>query len=403
MSTGGKGGGDPWAWLGLLKWTLAHSDGTKPSDPAKIMSDEDRAFLEMVMKEGIIDENERMKIILEEFSKAMEYYKIQAERLTKIDEDQNDDDDDDDVAEKEEEEKEKDAESSSQPIPNDEALEELLQELRDIVEQVDYARAFVSLKGCSFLLGAISAMSSSSSSSSSSLSSSSAPTPIIPEPIRNICLGILSTLAQNNPPVQKELLEIGALKTLSDMFLLDSSTTSLSTKTKIMQSVSAIVRNCDLTEAVFEQLPQAPVLMVQGLSSDPEVSNVSLRTKTLFFLRAYLTSDNATPERAKTFSYAIALVADPQYLNDNGEDDGAAITLRESSIALLQQLLERRMAVTLLLQRKNILASLGVERIKNMRALTGDDADRTKEELHLWETFLVLLARTEPEEEILDN
>ena len=399
MSAGGKGGGDPWAWLGLLKWTLAHSDGTKPSDPAKMMSDEDRAFLEMVMKEGIIDENERMKIILEEFSKAMEYYKSQADKLTKIDEEQNDDDD---VAEKEEEEKEKDAESSSQPIPNDEALEELLQELRDIVEQVDYARAFVSLKGCSFLLGAISAMSSASSSLSSS-SSAPAPAPIIPEPIRNICLGILSTLAQNNPPVQKELLEIGALKTLSDMFLLDSATTSLSTKTKIMQSVSAIVRNCDLTEAVFEQLPQAPVLMVQGLSSDPEVSNVSLRTKTLFFLRAYLTSDNATPERAKTFSYAIALVADPQYLNDNGEDDGAAITLRESSIALLQQLLERRMAVTLLLQRKNILASLGVERIKNMRALTGDDADRTKEELHLWETFLVLLARTEPEEEILDN
>ena len=398
MSAGGKGGGDPWAWLGLLKWTLAHSDGTKPSDPAKMMSDEDRAFLEMVMKEGIIDENERMKIILEEFSKAMEYYKSQADKLTKIDEVENDDDD---VAEKEEEEKEKDAESSSQPIPNDEALEELLQELRDIVEQVDYARAFVSLKGCSFLLGAISAMSSASSSFSSS--SAPAPAPIIPEPIRNICLGILSTLAQNNPPVQKELLEIGALKTLSDMFLLDSSTTSLSTKTKIMQSVSAIVRNCDLTEAVFEQLPQAPVLMVQGLSSDPEVSNVSLRTKTLFFLRAYLTSDNATPERAKTFSYAIALVADPQYLNDNGEDDGAAITLRESSIALLQQLLERRMAVTLLLQRKNILASLGVERIKNMRALTGDDADRTKEELHLWETFLVLLARTEPEEEILDN
>jgi hsp70-interacting protein len=399
MSAGGKGGGDPWAWLGLLKWTLAHSDGTKPSDPAKMMSDEDRAFLEMVMKEGIIDENERMKIILEEFSKAMEYYKSQAEKLTKIDEEQNDGDD---VAEKEEEEKEKDAESSSQPIPNDEALEELLQELRDIVEQVDYARAFVSLKGCSFLLGAISALSSASSSLSSS-SSAPAPTPIIPEPIRNICLGILSTLAQNNPPVQKELLEIGALKTLSDMFLLDSSATSLSTKTKIMQSVSAIVRNCDLTEAVFEQLPQAPVLMVQGLSSDPEVSNVSLRTKTLFFLRAYLTSDNSSPERAKTFSYAIALVADPQYLNDNGEDDGAAITLRESSIALLQQLLERRMAVTLLLQRKNILASLGVERIKNMRALTGDDADRTKEELHLWETFLVLLARTEPEEEILDN
>jgi len=366
---GGGGGGDPWAWLGLLKWTLAHSDGTKPSgDNPASMSDEDRAFLEKVMKEGIVDENERMKFILEEFSKAMEYYKNQAERLTKIDEDQND------------------------KVPNDEteALEGLLQELRDIVEQVDYARAFVSLKGCRFLIGAISATSLSSSSSSSSI-------PIIPEPIRNMCLGILSTLAQNNSPVQKELLEIGALKTLSDMFLLDSTTTSLSTKTKIMQAISAIVRNCDLTEAVFEQLPQAPVLMVQGLSSDPVVLDSSLRGKTLFFLRAFLTSDNATPDRANKFSHAIAMVADPLYLNDDG-DGGTTIPLRESSIALLTQLLERRMAVELILQRKNLLASLGVERIKKMRALTGDDAEMCNEELCHWETFLILLARTEPEE-----
>mmetsp|Transcript_51906 Transcript_51906/g.58855 ORF Transcript_51906/g.58855 Transcript_51906/m.58855 type:complete len:383 (-) Transcript_51906:70-1218(-) len=372
-SSGGGGGGDPWAWLGLLKWTLAHSDGTKPSgDHPASMSDEDRAFLEKVMKEGIVDENERMKFILKEFSKAMEYYKSQAEELTKIDED----------------------EYQNDKVPNDEteALEDLLQELRDIVEQVDYARAFVSLKGCRFLIGAISATSLSSSSSSSYI-------PIIPEPIRNMCLGILSTLAQNNSPVQKELLEIGALKTLSDMFLLDSttSTTSISTKTKIMQAISAVVRNCDLTEAVFEQLPQAPVLMVQGLSSDPVVLDSSLRVKTLFFLRAFLTSDNATPDRANNFSHAIAMVADPRYLNDNS-DGRATIPLRESSIALLTQLLERRMAVKLILQRKNLLASLGVERIKKMRALTGDDAEMSKEELCNWETFLILLARTEPEE-----
>jgi len=369
---GGGGGGDPWAWLGLLKWTLAHSDGTKPSgDNPASMSDEDRAFLEKVMKEGIVDENERMKFILKEFSKAMEYYKSQAERPTKIDEDE--------------------YQNDKVPIDETEALEDLLQELRDIVEQVDYARAFVSLKGCRFLIGAISATSLSSSSSSN--------IPIIPEPIRNMCLGILSTLAQNNSPVQKELLEIGALKTLSDMFLLDSttSTTSISTKTKIMQAISAIVRNCDLTEAVFEQLPQAPVLMVQGLSSELVVLDSSLRVKTLFFLRAFLTSDNGTPDRANKFSHAIAMVADPRYLNDDG-DGGATIPLRESSIALLTQLLERKMAVKLILQRKNLLASLGVERIKKMRALTGDDAEMSKEELCLWETFLILLARTEPEE-----
>ena len=42
--------GDPFAWLGLLKWSLAYSDGTKPSEGAVPMSPEDKAFLEKVMK-----------------------------------------------------------------------------------------------------------------------------------------------------------------------------------------------------------------------------------------------------------------------------------------------------------------------------------------------------------------
>ena len=67
-------GNDPWAWLGLLKWSLQYSDGTKDT-PASPMSDEDRAFLEKVMKEGIIDENERMRYILDQATRAMEHYK----------------------------------------------------------------------------------------------------------------------------------------------------------------------------------------------------------------------------------------------------------------------------------------------------------------------------------------
>merc|ERR1712124_108378 len=112
-------------------------------------------------------------------------------------------------------------------------------------------------------------------------SSSSAITPVmtmIPNSIRNICLGIIATLAQNNPPVQKELLELGAIKILSDIFSLGEDgevpATPPSTKTKIMQALSAIVRCYDLAEGVFEELPQAPLLMVQGLRSD----NASLRT-----------------------------------------------------------------------------------------------------------------------------
>jgi hsp70-interacting protein len=359
MSAGSNsksGGGDPWAWLGLLKWTLAYQDGTKPSDETiKPMSKEDKEFLEKVMREGIIDENERMKFILEQFSKTMEYYK----NYVAADEGRENADDVDD----------------DEP-PSTDAMEDLLQELRDIVEQVDYARAFVSLKGPTYLLGAITASSG------------------IPESICNMCLLILATLSQNNPPVQKEMLELGAIKTLSEMFLQEEC--SLSTKTAIIQAISAIVRNYDLTEGVFEHLPQAPVLLVKGLDPDPVMTNETLRKKTLFFLRAFLTSDNSSSIRVNKFADAVAMVADGPYLAD-----GSNAQIREISISLLNQLLELQFGIKLLLSRKELLVTLGVERISLLRKLMGDEAEMASSELVQWEAFLVALPRAKPEAEAI--
>jgi len=405
-SSAAAGGGEQqWAWLGLLKWTLAHQDGTVPSEESPtMMSEEDKAFLEKVMTEGIIDESERMKFILQQFLIAMEYYKNKSMKNQNIT-----------IPEEEEEEKEE------FPPPDQDELEELLQELRDIVEQVDYARGFVNLKGCQYLLGAISATTTmTSTTKTKNNNGEKQPAAVIPNGIRNMCLGIVATLAQNNPPVQKELLELGAIKILSDIFLHEEAL-PLSSKIKIMQAMSAIVRCYDLTEAVFEELPQAPVLMVQGLlsskqqqqqpSSSSSNAAASLNLKTLFFLRAFLTSDDATPKRANKFRHAIAMIADTDsdYLNDDKDDnsnnssndnvDYVAAQIRESSISLLQQLLERRLAVSLLLERKQHLASLGVQRIQKLRSLTGDAAEFTKVELQNWESFLIQLARTEPENE----
>jgi hsp70-interacting protein len=362
MSSGSTNA-DPWAWLGLLRWTLSYHDGTKPSDLSP-MSEEDKAFLEMVMKEGIIDENERMKFILQEFSKSMQYYQSMAKTATVV-------------------ETTAPTQQDPPPIPplSDDALEDLLQELRDIVEQVDYARAFVSLQGPTFLLGAITETSSG-----------------IPEVIRSKCLGILSTLAQNNPPVQERLLEIGAIKALGDLFLQqngDQGKCSMMIKIAIVQATSAMVRGYDVTEAVFEQLSQAPLLLVTGLDPDPLVTNEKLRVKTLFFLNAFLTSDTSSASRCHKFVDPINMVADPQYLGGN-----SSAQLRELSIGILQQLLERRLAVNILLQRKDILASLGVQRISQMRSLTGEEAGMVQIELEQWESFLVLLARSKPEEEV---
>jgi hsp70-interacting protein len=163
-------GGTPWAWLGLLKWSLSYADGTTSSkDDMVPMSIEDRKFLETVMAEGIIDENARMKFVLQEAAKAMEYYKTKALGDREI----------------------------VEPPISDDALVVLLQEVRDIVEQIDYARAFCSLQGLPFLIGCIEEREG------------------VPEKIRMMCTGILSTVCQNNPPVQKQLLELGAIKSLS--------------------------------------------------------------------------------------------------------------------------------------------------------------------------------------------
>ena len=74
MSSGGSDSGNsPFAWLGLLKWSLAYTDGTSSDQSNALpMSEEDRTFLEKVMAEGIVDEGERMKTILKDLTDGLE-------------------------------------------------------------------------------------------------------------------------------------------------------------------------------------------------------------------------------------------------------------------------------------------------------------------------------------------
>eukprot|EP00934_Nitzschia_sp_Nitz4_P008134 Nitzschia sp. Nitz4//scaffold29_size155292//23429//24490//NITZ4_002639-RA/size155292-processed-gene-0.6-mRNA-1//1//CDS//3329546391//8124//frame0 len=338
---GGDESDNPWAWTGLLKWSLNYVDGTADNANFTPMSKEDREFLEKVMQDGIVDEGERMKFILEEASKAMEYY-----RVSSIDEDE---------------------EVDAPPI-EEEDLVELLQELRDIVEQIDYARAFCSLQGIPFLLGCIQQ-------------------PAVPVSIRSVSLGIIATIAQNNPSVQHQLLEMGTIKSLCDLFYAQTSGDAF--KAKIMQSISSIVRNHDLGEQVFANLPQAPQLFADGLA---ESSSVSLRSKTLFFLRALVTSDTSDIERIKKFQTNIETVRD-SYLLASVDP-----SLREMTVAFVNQLLQdRKGGVQVLLERKSELVALGIQRISALRALTGDEREYGAVELEHWENAMLLLSRAEPE------
>jgi hsp70-interacting protein len=371
----GGGGGDPWAWLGLLKWSLSYSDGTQESSKSMTpLSAEDKAFLEKVMKEGIIDENERMKTILKEVTAVIETWKQEAE-----------------------------ANGDSQPNSatfstqeQDDEMQDRLQELRDIVEQIDFARAFAAMKGLNFLLGCIQERQ------------------CIPKSMRGMCLGIVATMCQHNPPVQKELLELGAIRILSDVFFIehderavDGNDTDGQLRARILQAISANVRSHDLAEAVFCELEQAPRLIAFGLTGGSEnavtdPAPVQLRQRTLFFLKALLTSDSSTRERVERFSGCIGYVIDARMLDlTETESKSTSPDIRELALGLVEQILEQKSSVNVVLDRKDVLAAAAVRRITEIRNMSlAEEKEYAAVELASWEKVLGLLARATRDEDL---
>ena len=338
MSSGA--GNNPWAWLGLLKWSLSYADGTSNETPSP-MSDEDKAFLEKVMKEGIINEGERMQEILKQVTETFTKWKTASWTDTEAEE-----------------------------------TEDALQELRDVVEQIDYARAFASMKGLNFLIGCVQERQA------------------MPPTTRMLALGIMATMAGNNPPIQKELLELGAIRTLSEVYFIEeedeANDSSEKIRVRLMQALSAMIRSHDLAEQVFCQTEQAVALIESGLGLEKDIS-VALRQRSLFFLRALVTSDSADRARVRRFERSVGYALDT-FTTPEQDDHLRAVTL-----GLLQQLLEQKNSVNVVLDRKNTLVARGVERVASLRALTGEEREYASAEVEQWESILVLIARATPD------
>jgi len=378
-------------WLGLLKWSLNYVDGTVPSSESKnfkAMSEEDKKFLEEVMKNGIVDEGDRMTVILN----SLVSYLDSCLNVSK-DNDSNEND-------------------SSEKVPSLEEVEEMMMELQDIVEQIDFAKSFASMGGLQFLIGCASASASASSAQSSSSSSS------VPGSIRAACLGILATLCQNNPAVQMMMLEQGNIPKLIQIYFdqfssstssADGEDSSSAITSKAMQAMSSSVRNHDVAEKIFCMNDDGIKMVETGLgmysSSSSSLSipppSAALRRRALFFLQALITSDTADGDRVRLFKAAIQFVAG-RYLDLNTGIDGDMMEndsqTREMALSMITRILDQKNSVDALTEKgvHSFLVSLGVKRVSTMRSiLDADEKEIVAEELKLWEGVISRLSKAQ--------
>ena len=382
--SGGGNGDNQGAWLGLLKWSLAYTDGTRPSSETMQMSEEDKKFLEMVMKEGIIDEGERMKTILGDLTGALD-------RMIK------------DAATTEESKEDQEEEKTDVPELTEDDMVDLLEELRDIVEQIDYAKAFSALGGVPFLVGCASERG------------------VVPKAVRSSCIAVLATLTQNNPHVQDIVLKSGALQTLADLFFaetpngeevvgessagcsvpMDEPDIDGKLRSKIVQAMSCSVRGHAEGERAFcaseggRQVIECGLGLLSGSDDDNDNSDSmpapppALRRRTLFFLQALITSDEATKERIELFNPCIQYVC-TDMLSVEAETDAE---VRETGLGMLQRMVEQNNNVKVIAACKNAIVGVGIKRVSEIRKMEGEDKEFASYELELWEALIVQLAR----------
>ncbi|TYZ68981.1 hypothetical protein PybrP1_000215 [[Pythium] brassicae (nom. inval.)] len=285
---------DPNKWLGLMKWSMKYSDGTAPSEFKEIKK-EDREFLEKVLKEGVIDETERMRQILRI---------LRGEHPSAVfaKDDEDDAGDDDDAANKQQLEE-------ATPEELADYKDALLDELLTRVDQIDNAMNFVKMQGLVVLRDVVQ-------------QDARAPT-------RALAAEVASVVVQNNPFSQSAAVESGLVEVLCAL----AGDADATCRAKALLAISCLVRHHPAAEARFLSEACGGLRLLERFltsSIDADADARRLQRKALFFAR-YLVRSSSDTARALLASgflvpAAAALVA---------QDDD--IDLSESSLEALTE------------------------------------------------------------------
>lgn len=243
---------DPNKWLGLMKWSMKYSDGTAPSE-FKEISKEDRDFLEKVLKEGVIDETERMRQILRI---------LKGEHPKDVFADEGGSDDEDDEANQKQLEEATDEEIADYK-------EGLLDELLTRVDQIDNAMNFVKMQGLQVLITVMQ-------------ENDRATT-------RALAAEVASVVVQNNPFCQNAGVDCGLVDVLCKLAHDDDATC----RAKSLLAISCLVRHHDAAEARFLS-PTCNGLAI--LERFVNATDIRLQRKALFFVRYLVRNSSATAQ-----------------------------------------------------------------------------------------------------------
>ena len=239
--TENKGSSGP-DWLGLLKWTIAHSDGTS-STTAEPMDLENRKWLEEVMTQAVRDDPQRINEILAYINGLL------SEGVT-VDE---------------------------------EHLQMQLEDLRDIIEQIDMAQVFTKMGGVNILVTFIEAVGK------------------VSVETKALMAVVIAIAAQNNPKVQQLLTptadssspSTSPLDRLVGLYI--ENVNNFHLQNKLLYAISSIVKGLPETEADFVNRHARSVFSrVLHLEANLPYSQISLVDRSLFLMNALICSDFIT-------------------------------------------------------------------------------------------------------------
>jgi len=222
-------------WLGLLKWSLAQSDGTSPSE-AQPMSEEDKAFLTRVMAEAVRDDPTRLTEIIKRFTEIID---------------------------------------AGEEGDSEEEIEFLLEDLHSIIDQIDMAKVFAKFGGLTVILCLL---------RSEKLNWEN----------RSEAAAIIGAIAQNNIEVQEEMWKQGTAEQLLRIYHEDT-TKPCALKAKITMAISCVVRGHAEAEVWLTQ-QERYVAFINGAFGMQPLEPILLR-RIIFLSKALLGSDNTSSSR----------------------------------------------------------------------------------------------------------